>query len=150
MSDMAKNIVLWIIIAVVLMSVFNNFSGQKTAAHSLPYSEFLQLVREGNVSNVVISGRDIEGQLSSGSRFSTFSPGDDGLISDLVKHNVEFKATPPEKPSVLMQIMINWFPLFILIGLWIFLMRQMQGGPTRRSPASGARRWRRPWCYVFW
>ena len=136
MSDMAKNIILWIIIAVVLMSVFNNFSGQKTSAHAVPYSEFLQLVREGNVSSVVISGREIDGQLSSGSRFSTFSPGDDGLISDLVKHNVEFKATPPEKPSVLMQILINWFPLFILIGLWIFFMRQMQGGGGGRGAMS--------------
>jgi len=136
MSDMAKNIVLWIIIAVVLMSVFNNFSTQKSAANSVAYSEFLQMVREGNVSSVVISGREIEGNLSSGQRFSTFSPGDDGLISDLVKNNVEFKATPPEKPSVLMQILINWFPLFILIGLWIFFMRQMQGGGGGRGAMS--------------
>ena len=136
MSDMAKNIILWVIIAVVLMSVFNNFSGQKTAANSLAYSEFLQLVREGNVSNVTISGKEISGRLGSGQHFSTFSPGDDGLISDLVKHNVEFKATPPEKPSVLMQILINWFPLFILIGLWIFFMRQMQGGGGGRGAMS--------------
>ncbi len=136
MSDMAKNIVLWIIIAVVLMSVFNNFSGQKTSANSVAYSEFLQMVREGNVASVVISGREIEGRNSSGSRFTTFSPGDDGLISDLVKNNVEFKATPPEKPSVLMQILINWFPLFILIGLWIFFMRQMQGGGGGRGAMS--------------
>jgi len=136
MSDMTKNILLWIIIAVVLMSVFNNFSGQKTTANALAYSEFLQLVREGNVSNVVISGREISGKLGSGQHFSTFSPGDDGLISDLVKHNVEFKATPPEKPSVLMQILINWFPLFILIGLWIFFMRQMQGGGGGRGAMS--------------
>ena len=73
------------------MSVFNNFSGQKTTANALAYSEFLQLVREGNVNNVVISGREISGKLGSGQHFSTFSPGDDGLISDLVKHNVEFK-----------------------------------------------------------
>jgi cell division protease FtsH len=136
MSDMTKNILLWIIIAVVLMSVFNNFSGQKTTANALAYSEFLQLVREGNVSNVVISGREISGKLGSGQHFSTFSPGDDGLISDLVKHNIEFKATPPEKPSVLMQILINWFPLFILIGLWIFFMRQMQGGGGGRGAMS--------------
>ena len=136
MSDMTKNILLWIIIAVVLMSVFNNFSSQKTTANALAYSEFLQLVREGNVSNVVISGREISGKLGSGQHFSTFSPGDDGLISDLVKHNVEFKATPPEKPSVLMQILINWFPLFILIGLWIFFMRQMQGGGGGRGAMS--------------
>ncbi len=136
MSDMTKNILLWIIIAVVLMSVFNNFSTQKSTANALAYSEFLQLVREGNVSNVVISGREISGKLGSGQHFSTFSPGDDGLISDLVKHNVEFKATPPEKPSVLMQILINWFPLFILIGLWIFFMRQMQGGGGGRGAMS--------------
>ncbi|MGD2119120.1 MAG: ATP-dependent zinc metalloprotease FtsH [Chromatiales bacterium] len=133
---MAKNIVLWIIIAVVLMSVFNNFSTQQSTGHTIAYSEFLQLVREGNVSSVVISGREIKGKLGSGSPFATFSPGDDGLISDLVKHNVEFKATPPEKPSVLYQILINWFPLFILIGLWIFFMRQMQGGGGGRGAMS--------------
>jgi len=136
MSDMAKNIVLWIVIAVVLMSVFNNFSANKTSANTLPYSQFLELVREGNVTNVTISGRDIQGQMGSGSRFSTYSPGDDGMISDLVKHNVEFTATPPEKPSILMSILINWFPLFILIALWIFFMRQMQGGGGGRGAMS--------------
>jgi cell division protease FtsH len=85
------------------------------------------------VKEVTVQGRTIEGVSENGQRFTTYSPGDDGLVGDLLNNNVEIKAAPPEKPSVLMQILINWFPLFILIGLWIFFMRQMQGGAGGRG-----------------
>jgi cell division protease FtsH len=85
---------------------------------------------------VTITGRAIDGVNESGQRFSTYSPGDDGLVGDLLNNNVVIKAGPPEKPSILMQILINWFPLFILIGLWIFFMRQMQGGAGGRGAMS--------------
>ncbi len=136
MSDMAKNLILWVVIAIVLMSVFNNFSTQKTGAPVISYSQFLSDVRQGSVSKVTINGRAIEGVSTTGSRFSTYSPGDDGLVSDLINHKVEIVAGAPEKPSVLMQILINWFPLFVLIGLWIFFMRQMQGGGAGRGAMS--------------
>lgn len=94
-------------------------------------------MKSGGVKKVNIeNGRDIEGAFSSGQRFSTYSPGDDGLVSDLLTNNVEIVATPPEKPSLLMNILINWFPLFVLIGLWIFFMRQMQGGGAGRGAMS--------------
>jgi cell division protease FtsH len=85
---------------------------------------------------VTINGRTIEGVTTDGQRFTTYSPGDDGLVSDLLNNDVEINAGPPEKPSILMQILINWFPLFILIGLWIFFMRQMQGGAGGRGAMS--------------
>jgi len=133
---MAKNLILWVIIAIVLMSVFNNFTAQRSTGVSIPYSEFLSDVREGTVSEVRIDGNTIEGVTTSGSRFTTYSPGDDGMVGDLVNNNVKIVARPPEKPSLLMTILINWFPLFILIGLWIFFMRQMQGGGGGRGALS--------------
>ncbi|MEJ2464662.1 MAG: ATP-dependent zinc metalloprotease FtsH, partial [Candidatus Thiodiazotropha sp.] len=135
---MAKNLILWVVIAIVLMTVFNNFSTTQPKAQMKPYSEFIADVKSGQVKEVTISdnGHDIEGSLTSEQRFSTYSPGDDMLVSDLLNNNVEITAVPPEKPSLLMNILINWFPLFVLIGLWIFFMRQMQGGGAGRGAMS--------------
>ncbi|MBL3599181.1 MAG: ATP-dependent zinc metalloprotease FtsH [gamma proteobacterium endosymbiont of Lamellibrachia anaximandri] len=133
---MAKNLILWVVIAVVLMTVFNNFTTTQTKAQPKSYSEFIGDVKSGAVKDVTINGRTIDGTLSSGQHFSTYSPGDDGLVSDLLNNNVEIVATPPEKPSLLMNILIDWFPLFVLIGLWIFFMRQMQGGGGGRGAMS--------------
>ncbi len=136
MNDMAKNLILWVIIAIVLMSVFNNFTSTQTKAQPMAYSDFISEVKAGQVKEVTINGRTIEGVFTSGQHFSTYSPGDDGLVSDLLNNQVQINAGPPEKPSILMQILINWFPLFILIGLWIFFMRQMQGGAGGRGAMS--------------
>ena len=136
MSDMAKNLILWVVIAIVLMSVFNNFTSTQSGPQAMAYSDFIDQVRQGQIKEVTITGRAIEGENESGQRFSTYSPGDDGLVGDLLNNNVVIKASPPEKPSILMQILINWFPLFILIGLWIFFMRQMQGGAGGRGAMS--------------
>ncbi|RTZ72180.1 MAG: ATP-dependent zinc metalloprotease FtsH [Gammaproteobacteria bacterium] len=137
MNDMAKNIVLWIVIAIVLMTVFNSFNGQKNRAPAISYTQFLEQVKEGNVTSVVIheNGR-IEGITSSGSTFVTESPNDPGLIGDLINAGVDIRAKPPEQPSLLKLILINWFPLIILIALWIFFMRQMQGGGGGRGAMS--------------
>ena len=138
MNDMAKNLILWVVIAIVLMTVFNNFSTTQPKSQPMSYSEFIVNVKAGQVKEVEFSGsgNDITGSLTSGQRFSTYSPGDDMLVSDLLNSNVEIKANPPEKPSLLMNILINWFPLFVLIGLWIFFMRQMQGGGAGRGAMS--------------
>ncbi|MCP4128085.1 MAG: ATP-dependent zinc metalloprotease FtsH [Gammaproteobacteria bacterium] len=136
MNDMVKNLILWVIIAIVLMSVFNNFTAQKVSSNNLSYSDFIAQVKGGSVESVKITGRTIEGKLRSGTAFVTESPGDDGLVGDLLNNSVQIEAVPPEKPSILMSILINWFPLFILIGLWIFFMRQMQGGGGGRGAMS--------------
>jgi len=135
-NDMAKNLLLWVVIAIVLMSVFNNFTATRTAPKSMPYSTFIELVRQGEVKEVTISGRSIEGVKESGERFSSFAPDDDGLVGDLLRNDVAINAQPPEKPGVLMSLFINWFPLLILVGLWIFFMRQMQGGMGGRGALS--------------
>ena len=136
MSDMVKNLVLWVIIAIVLMSVFNNFTAQKSAPRAIDYSQFIEQVDQGQISQVTIRGNLIEGMTTENEHFSTYNPDDGGLVDDLIKNNVEFNASPPEQPSILVSILINWFPLFILIGLWIFFMRQMQGGGGGRGAMS--------------
>ena len=137
MNDMAKNIVLWVVIAVVLMTVFNSFTAPKTGAPQISYSKFLEQVERKNVASVTIyKDGSVDGVMTSGSRFATEAPNDPGLVGDLLKAGVEIRAKPPEQPSILWQILINWFPLFILIGLWIFFMRQMQGGGAGRGAMS--------------
>ncbi|MGB1541714.1 MAG: ATP-dependent zinc metalloprotease FtsH, partial [Cycloclasticus sp.] len=126
---MVKNIIMWVVIAVVLMSVFNNFGGSKdSSSNTLSYSQFINSVNAGQVRKVAIDGPNIIGQTTSGERFTTRSPGDIHLVDDLLKNGVEIIAKPPEEPSALMSILISWFPMLLLIGVWIFFMRQMQGG----------------------
>ncbi|MGD8673613.1 MAG: ATP-dependent zinc metalloprotease FtsH [Thiogranum sp.] len=133
---MAKNILLWVIIAVVLMSVFNNFGPPTPRAQSLAYSDFIADVKAGRVQNVVIDGRVVKGQLASGESFSTYTPNDPEMINDLLSNGVQVKAQAPEQESLLMQIFISWFPMLLLIGVWIFFMRQMQGGGGGRGAMS--------------
>jgi len=127
---------LWVIIAVVLMTVFNNFGNRPTSAKRLAYSEFVSQVNDGQVSRVVIEGRTVQGVLHNGEKFTTFTPDDDGLIGDLLRNGVEIDARAPEQQSLLMQIFISWFPMLLLIGVWIFFMRQMQGGAGGRGAMS--------------
>jgi cell division protease FtsH len=130
---MAKNLILWVVIAIVLMSVFNSFTTTQTDAHKLAYSDFLAQVQQGRVTEVTIQGRKIDAIDDSGRHFTTFSPGDDGLIGDLIDNDVLIRATEPDKPSMLSSILINWFPLLLLVAIWIFFLRQMQGGPGGRG-----------------
>lgn len=128
MNDMLKNILLWVVIAVVLMSVFNNFGSRKTVDSSMSYSQFISAVNEGQIRQVTIDGPMVKGMLGTGEKFTTYSPGDAHLVDDLLKNHVEIKAQPPEQQSLIMQIFISWFPMLLLIGVWVFFMRQMQGG----------------------
>ena len=138
MNDVAKNILLWAVIAVILLSVFSNFSKQSTTQAPLSYSTFIQMVKSGEIAQVTIDGRDIKGKLGNGNVFSTYSPETDNraLVGDLLDHGVEIKGVPPEGQSVLMQIFISWFPFLLLIGIWVFFMRQMQGGAGGRGAMS--------------
>lgn len=140
MSDMAKNLILWLVIAVVLMSVFNNFSGKDTPQAQTDYTTFLNEANQGMVRQVSINNetREIKGTKRSGETFSTTIPYyDDQLISDLVKQNVKVVGVKPEQPSMLTTMFISWFPMLLLIGVWIFFMRQMQGGGGRGAMSFG-------------
>lgn len=137
MNDMLKNVVLWIVIAVVLMSVFNNFGGRKSTENSLPYSQFLSAVQDGQVKQVMIEGPLLHGIFASGEKFTSYSPPEDPhMVDDLLENHVEIKVQPPEPPSFLMQMLISWFPMLLLVGVWVFFMRQMQGGGGGRGAMS--------------
>ncbi|MDH3451374.1 MAG: ATP-dependent metallopeptidase FtsH/Yme1/Tma family protein, partial [Gammaproteobacteria bacterium] len=98
MNDLLKNILLWVVIAVILMSVFNNLSSQRSAANTLSYTDFITRVKSGEVQNVVIDGREIEGRLAGGDSFTTFSPETDNkaLVGDLLDAGVQIRAVPTE------------------------------------------------------
>ncbi len=136
MNDIAKNFILWVVIAIILMAVFNNFGSRQAPAHELEYSQFINDVRAGRVERVVIDGNKIEGYLQNKERFTTYAPDDPGLMADLLNSNVAVNARPPEGQSLLTQIFISWFPMLLLIGVWIFFMRQMQGGGGGRGAMS--------------
>ncbi|MEE8634533.1 MAG: ATP-dependent metallopeptidase FtsH/Yme1/Tma family protein, partial [Acidiferrobacterales bacterium] len=136
MNNLTKNLLLWLVIAVVLMSVFSNFGPRQPQASAMEYSQFISKVKDGQIDKVTIQGRNISGTLKSGGKFKTYAPPDPGLIGDLLKHGVAIDARPQDEQSLLLTIFINWFPLLLLIGVWIFFMRQMQGGVGGRGAMS--------------
>ncbi|MDH5534148.1 MAG: ATP-dependent zinc metalloprotease FtsH [Betaproteobacteria bacterium] len=128
MNNLVKNVAIWLVIALVLMTVFNQFSARQTTQKAIEYSQFIDEVKQGRIAKVTIEGRVLRGVKSSGERFTTYSPSDPWLVSDLLKNGVIIEAKPDEEPSLLMNIFVSWFPMLLLIGVWIFFMRQMQGG----------------------
>jgi cell division protease FtsH len=132
LSDFAKNLIMWIIIAMVLMSVFNYYSQPQQAPREMTYSLFLEEVARGNVENVVIQetagGSTLTGKTRDGQDFTVLAPRDDGLIKDLIDHGVPFEAKEPARRSLMLDILISLLPVLVLVGLWIYFMRQMQGG----------------------
>ncbi|MFO1408709.1 MAG: ATP-dependent zinc metalloprotease FtsH [Steroidobacteraceae bacterium] len=138
MNDLVKNIVLWIVIAVVLATVVSNFSSRGGNTHEMPYSTFLTHVKDGTVSQVTFSGDKITGLRSDGDKFVVYNPETDNsaLIGTLQQHGVTFSAAPPERQSFLMQLFVSSFPILLLIGVWVYFMRQMQGGAGGRGAMS--------------
>ena len=129
MNDMAKNLILWMIIAGVLLMVFNNVN-QETRDDTVNYSQFVKEVRSGRVTTVELAGINITGIRSDDSQFRTVMPliGDDQLLNDLFDNNVEVIANEPEQQSIWSQLLVASFPILIIIALFFFFMRQMQGG----------------------
>ena len=128
MNDLVKNIILWVVVAVILMSVFSNLT-TNNKTQEISYSEFIKSIKSQQVTDVMLTGRVITGTLQGGSKFSTYSPETDNkaMIGDLLKGGVVIKAKPLEQ-SIWMQIFISSFPFLIIIGIWLYFMRQMQGG----------------------
>jgi len=139
LSDFVKNLLMWIIIAMVLMSVFNHYSQTDMQPREMTYSVFLDEVRRGNVERVEIQettgGKTITGQTRGGDEFRVLAPRDDGLIKDLLDNSVEIEAKPPEQRSIVIDILISLLPVLVLVGLWVYFMRQMQGGAGGRGGA---------------
>lgn len=135
---MARNMVLWVVIALVLMLVFQNFTPKHGTSRALDYSDFVSEVKSGRVAKVKLDGPTIEVEMHDASRLFTYSPESDNgpLIGMLLDNNVRIEAQPPDRQGLLMQIFISWFPFLLLIAVWIYLMRQMQGGGGGRGALS--------------
>ncbi|HNN09373.1 MAG TPA: ATP-dependent metallopeptidase FtsH/Yme1/Tma family protein, partial [Azospira sp.] len=128
MNNMFKNLAIWMVIGLVLMTVFNQFNGRQVTQNSMEYSQFIDEVKQGRIAKVTIEGRTLKATTTDGKRITTYAPPDLWLVSDLLKNNVKIEARPEEEPSMLMNIFVSWFPMLLLIGVWVFFMRQMQGG----------------------
>ncbi|AMO78797.1 cell division protease FtsH [Pseudomonas citronellolis] len=134
MNDMAKNLILWLIIAAVLVTVMNNFSSP-SEPQTLNYSDFIQQVKEGKVERVTVDGYVITGKRQDGDTFKTVRPAiqDNGLIGDLVNNNVVIEGKQPEQQSIWTQLLVASFPILVIIAVFMFFMRQMQGGGGGRG-----------------
>ncbi|GAB3215764.1 ATP-dependent zinc metalloprotease FtsH [Pseudaeromonas pectinilytica] len=138
---MAKNLILWLVIAVVLMSLFQSFSPGDSSGRQLDYTTFVREVSQEQIREVRIDGKVINGIKRNGDKFLTVIPmPDNNLINDLLKYNVKVLGEKPEEPSLLGSIFISWFPMLLLIGVWVFFMRQMQGGGGKGAMSFGKSR----------
>ena len=128
MNNLFKNFAIWLVIGIVLMTVFNQFNTRQAAQSTMEYSQFLDEVKQGHIAKVVIQGRTLEATTLDGKKITSYAPPDLWMVSDLLKNNVKVVAKPEEEQSFLMSIFVSWFPMLLLIGVWVFFMRQMQGG----------------------
>lgn len=139
---MVKNLFLWLIIAIVLVSVFSNFGPRNSVAEKVSYSQFLKDVDQGMINSVTIEdNKIIKGMTKNNKRFVTYMPmQDNALLGELLKGKVDVSGQEKQQESFLLHLFINWFPMLLLIGVWIFFMRQMQGGGGRGAMSFGRSR----------
>ena len=133
-NDMGKNLLLWLIIAAILLTVFQNFQ-MTNGSDEIDYSTFLELVNKGQVRDIEVNGQTIIGTRYTGESFETVQPqiSDNALIDDLLDHNVNFKGNKPEQQSIWTQLLVASFPILVIIAVFMFFMRQMQGGAGGRG-----------------
>ena len=128
MNQFTKNLAIWLLILFVLVTLYNVFSRTNINNTVLPYSEFMQQVQSGSIATAEIQGKTISGTTKQGSLYQTYAPTDPSLVPTLLANNIVVKALPPEETPWYITLFISWFPMLLLIGVWIFFMRQMQGG----------------------
>ncbi|MBF0377551.1 MAG: ATP-dependent zinc metalloprotease FtsH [Desulfamplus sp.] len=140
MNQFYKNLSLWLVIILMMVMLYNIFNQQQVPESNIGYSEFLAMVESDRVQSVVLQGQDLYFTDVSGTRYKSFTPGDVDLIKMLRSHGVSIKAKPPTESSIFMSILISWLPMIVLIGVWIFFMRQMQGGGGGKAMSFGKSR----------
>ncbi len=144
MNLLAKNLLLWIVAAIVLMMVFQSFSSNMgTSSDQLTYDEFVRQVQNDKVKEVVIDedGMTIRGERADNSQFTTLSPGDRDLVNDLIRHKVEIvQKAPSAGQNIFLGVLLNLLPIALLIGVWLYFMRQMQQGGTKGAMSFGRSR----------
>jgi len=135
---MAKNLILWLVIAVILMSLFQSFGPSESTSRKVDYSTFMYELNQDQIRETHINGREITVMKKDSNRYITYIPINDSKLLDiLLTKNVKIVGQPPEEPSLLTSIFISWFPMLLLIGVWIFFMRQMQGGGGKGAMSFG-------------
>ena len=122
---------LWAAISLVMVVLFNLFNQPQSQSAKLSYSEFMQKVNAGDVVSVKIQGKKITGVATGGGKFLTYAPEDPNLVGSLMAKKIEVMAEPDEESPWYMTLLVSWFPMLLLVGVWIFFMRQMQGGGGR-------------------
>lgn len=142
MNDLAKNLMLWVVVAVVLMVVFQSFSPKMGGTDALAYDQFVQQVRDDRVAKVTIADdrTTITGEHKDGTKFTTYNPGDKDLVNDLINHKVAIEQTPPASGPSILYILINVLPWLLFIGIWVYFMRQMQQGGGKGAMSFGRSR----------
>ena len=140
MNERNKNLVIWAIIVLIFITLVNGFTDNGIGLKKLSYSNFLKEVNEETVDTVLIDQQIVTGQLKNGERFSTYLPLDDQSLLDLMyRKNVDINGKAPEQRGLLFQIFINWFPFILFALIWVYMMRQMQGGGTGKGPLTFGR-----------
>ncbi len=143
MNDLVKNLMLWVVVAVVLMVVFNSFSPKVPGSQEVMYSQFMTEVRTDRIKAVDIASdeRSVQFQRKDGTTGITTAPRrDDRMVDDLMNHNVEIKQAPPESGVTLWSLLLNFLPVLLIIGFWFFMMRQMQQGGSKGAMSFGRSR----------
>ncbi|HRR40583.1 MAG TPA: ATP-dependent zinc metalloprotease FtsH [Syntrophales bacterium] len=128
MSPLQKNIALWLVISLVFIMLYHFFNQPRTAREEVIFSDFIELVNKGQVAEVTIQGESVYGSLTNGKGFKTYMPKESGLVPVLRDKGVRIAAKPAEESPWYMTVLVTWFPTLLLIGVWIFFMRQMQSG----------------------
>jgi len=128
LNQFYKNLSLWLVIILMMVMLFNMFNKQTVSETNISYTEFLSMVEDERVTDVVIQGQELFIRDVNGARYKVYAPQDNDLIRTLRERNVTIKAKPPDESPWFISILASWFPMIILIGVWIFFMRQMQGG----------------------
>ena len=128
MNNSFSKAAVWLVVALVLFTVFKQFEGQQTRSNEMTYSEFMQDAQNGRIKSVIVEGRTVRALTSDDRERLVYSPGDIWMVGDLLKYGVQVRSKPDEEPSLMMSLFVSWFPMILLIGVWIFFMRQMQGG----------------------
>ena len=128
MNNVFSKAAVWLVIALVLFTVFKQFDSRQVRGGDMPYSQFMAEAREGRIDSVVIDGRTVRARTKDNRAVTVFTPSDPWMVGDLMKYGVQVNAKPEEEQSLLLNIFVSWFPMLLLIGVWVFFMRQMQGG----------------------
>ncbi|MDE0780675.1 MAG: ATP-dependent metallopeptidase FtsH/Yme1/Tma family protein, partial [Alphaproteobacteria bacterium] len=139
MNNFGRNLALWVIIGLLVVALFQLFqsSGEQSGTQDLAFSDFVGQVESDQVQSVTIQGREITGTLRNGATFNTYTPDDPNLVQRLTDHNVRITAAPKAEVHPLLGMLLSWLPFIVIVGVWVFFMRQMQGGGGRGAMGFG-------------